>query len=164
MSKYISIGLFYRPLAAKTPVFAVFGLRHLVMLTVGGNLIKLNTGAQHYKPSPIQRHQNHFCIPTSSWWNLAHKLWRSRAWHTEKAWQTKSVTDRQKTQRFSPPRRRVKSDRHQTWHGDRGPRARSFTSKMFGVWRIVSPANFVKIAQGIRPCEAFIFHILIKSK
>ena len=26
----------------------------------------------------------------------------------------------------------MKSDRHQTWHGDRGPRARSFTSKMFG--------------------------------
>jgi len=24
--------------------------------------------------------------------------------------------------------------------------------------------NFVKIAQGIRPCGAFIFHILIKSQ
>ena len=40
-------------------------------------------------------------------------------------------TDRQKTQRFWPPRRRVKSEPHRTWHGDRGPRARSFTSKTF---------------------------------
>jgi len=42
-------------------------------------------------------------------------------------------TDRQKTQRFWLPRRRVKSEPHQTWHGDRGPRARFFTSKTWGV-------------------------------
>jgi len=32
-------------------------------------------------------------------------------------------TNRQtnKTQRFWPPRRRVKSEPHQTWHGDREP-------------------------------------------
>ena len=46
-----------------------------------------------------------------------------------------NVTDRQtgtqKTQRFWPPRRRVKSEPHQTWHGGRGPRARSCTSKTF---------------------------------
>jgi len=30
----------------KTPIFAIFGLRHLVMSTVGGNSRKLNTGAQ----------------------------------------------------------------------------------------------------------------------
>ena len=46
---------------------------------------------------------------------------------------TDKQTDRQKTQRFRPPRRRVKSEPHQTWHGDRGPRARSCTSKTFGV-------------------------------
>jgi len=40
-------------------------------------------------------------------------------------------TDRQKTERFWPPRRRVKSQPHQTWQGDRGPRARSCTSKTF---------------------------------
>jgi len=49
-----------------------------------------------------------------------------------------SVTNRQthkklKTQRFWLPRRRVKSEPHQTWHGDRGPRARSCTSKLLGV-------------------------------
>ena len=42
-------------------------------------------------------------------------------------------TDRQKTQRFWPPRRLVNSEPHQTWHGDRGPRACSCTFKIFGV-------------------------------
>ena len=46
--------------------------------------------------------------------------------------QTDKQTKRQKTQRFWPPRRRVKSEPYQTWHGDRGPRARSCTSKTFG--------------------------------
>jgi len=45
--------------------------------------------------------------------------------------QTNRQTKRQKTQRFCPPRWRVKSEPHQTWHGDRGPRARSCTSKTF---------------------------------
>jgi len=38
--------------------------------------------------------------------------------------QTDRQTDRQtgkKTQRFWPPRRLVKSEPHQTWHGDKGP-------------------------------------------
>ena len=53
----------------------------------------------------------------------------------------KSVTDKQTNghKRFWPPRRQVKSEPHQTWHGDRGPRARSCISKTFGVWCIVSP-------------------------
>ena len=46
-----------------------------------------------------------------------------------------SVTNKQtKNQRFWPPRRRVgrvKSEPHQTWHGDRGPQARSCNSKTF---------------------------------
>jgi len=46
--------------------------------------------------------------------------------------QTDRQTDKE-TQRFCPPRRWVKSEPHQTWHGDRGPRARSCTSKTFGV-------------------------------
>jgi len=37
------------------PFFAAFGLQHLVVSPVGGNLRKLNTGAQqNYKASPIQ--------------------------------------------------------------------------------------------------------------
>ena len=52
-----------------------------------------------------------------------------------------SVTDRQtkKTQRFWSPWPRVKSEPHQTWHGDRGPRAHSLPHKRLGVRRIVSP-------------------------
>jgi len=45
--------------------------------------------------------------------------------------QTDKQTDK-KTERFWPPRRRVKSEPHQTLHGDTGPRARSCTSKTFG--------------------------------
>jgi len=46
--------------------------------------------------------------------------------------QTYKQTDRQKkTQCFWPPRRRVKSEPQKTWHGDRGPRAHSCTSKTF---------------------------------
>ena len=41
-------------------------------------------------------------------------------------------TDKQKNSTFWLPRRRVKSEPHQTWHGDKGPRARSCTSKTFG--------------------------------
>jgi len=46
----------------------------------------------------------------------------------------RSVMDKQtdkKTKRFWLFRRRVKSEPHQTWHGDRGPRACSCTSKTF---------------------------------
>jgi len=47
-------------------------------------------------------------------------------------------TDRQTNKQtnnstFWPTRRRVKSEPHQTWHSDRGPRARSCTSNTFGV-------------------------------
>ena len=49
-----------------------------------------------------------------------HKLWCWKAWRTDK-----------KTQRFWPPRWRVKSEPYQTWHSDRGPWAHSCTSKTF---------------------------------
>ena len=47
-----------------------------------------------YKPSPIHRHQNHFCTPTPSYRNLAHNLWRSKAWRTNRQ------TNRQKNSTF----------------------------------------------------------------
>ena len=47
---FVSIGLFFRPLAAKTPNFCqflrYFGLRHLVMSPIVINLRKWSTGAQ----------------------------------------------------------------------------------------------------------------------
>jgi len=91
------------------------------------------TRLHNYKSSPIQRYQNRFCTPTSSWRNRAHNVWRSKAWRTNRH------TDRQKTQRFWTPRRRAKSEPYQTWHGDRGPRARFCTSKPLVVWGTISP-------------------------
>jgi len=114
-------GLFCRPLAAKSLNFCLFGLRHLVMSTVGGNLSKLNTGAQ---------------LQIFPYLTASKPFLYSNAFIAKLGEQTltfKSVTDRQKAQRFSPPRRWVKSEPHQTWHGDRGPRARSCTFKTFGV-------------------------------
>ena len=47
VTNFVSIGLFCRPLAAKTPQFLrFFGLRHLVLSPIGNSLTKLNTGAQ----------------------------------------------------------------------------------------------------------------------
>jgi len=110
------------PCVGEKPQFLpFFGLRHLVLSPIGNSLTKLNT-VHNYKPSPIQRHQNRFCTPTPSWQNRAHNLWRSKA---DK--QTK------KTQRFWPHRRRVKYKHHQSWHGDRGPRARSCTCTFGGL-------------------------------
>jgi len=67
----------------KTPIFAVFWTRHLVLSPTGSSLTKLNTGAQ-LQTSPIQRHQNRFCTPTLSWQNRAQILWRSKAWWTKR--------------------------------------------------------------------------------
>ena len=131
---FVSIGLFCCPLAAKNPqflpIFAIFGLRHLVLSPIGNSLTKLNTGAQ------LQT----FPYPTVSKSFLYSNAFMAKSGALTLTF--KSVTDRQtnrqtdrqtkKTQRFWLPRRRVKSEPHQTWHGDRGPRARSFTSKTFG--------------------------------
>ena len=57
----------------KLQILLFFGLWHFVVSPVGGNLRKLNT-VHNYKLSPVQRYQNHFCTPTPSWQNRAHKL------------------------------------------------------------------------------------------
>jgi len=81
----------------KPTIFAIFELRHLVMSSIGIDLRKLSTCAQlqtktqrktnpksEVTHSPIQRHQRGFCTPTPSWRNRAHKLWRSKAWRTDR--------------------------------------------------------------------------------
>jgi len=83
------------------------GLRHLLMSTVGGNLRKLNTGAQ------LQT----FPYPAASK-SFMYSNGRTNSDVQKRDGQTK-------TQRFSPPRRRVKSEPYQTWHGDRGLRTSS---------------------------------------
>ena len=124
--KIVTIGLFCRPLALNNPNFLpTFGLRHLVMSTVGGNLRKLNTGAQ-LQTFPYATASNRFCTPTPSWRNRAHKLYVQK-----RDGQTNKQANREKNSSFWSPRRRVKSELHQTWHGDSGPRARSCTSETF---------------------------------
>jgi len=44
-----------------------------------------------------------------------------------------------KTKRFSPPRWRVKSKPHQTWHGDKDLKHVLAPRKTVGIRRIVSP-------------------------
>jgi len=112
------------------PFLPFFGFRHLVMSPIVINLRKLSTGAQlqtfpYPKASKSFLYSNAF-VAKSGAQTLTFKS------VTDK--QTNRQTDRQikKTQRFWPPRRRVKHEPHQTWHGDRGSRARSCTSKTFG--------------------------------
>jgi len=124
---FFSIGSFCRPVAAKNRNFCrfFFGLRHLVMSPTGINLRKVSTGAQ------LQT----FPYPTASKSFLYSNAFMAKSGAQSLTFKsmTDKQTNRQKTQRFWPPRRRVKSEPHQTWHGDRGLRAHSCTSKTFGV-------------------------------
>jgi len=105
----------------KTPIFAVFlqffGLRHLVMSPTGISLRKMSTGAQ-LQTFPYPTASKSFLYPQ----RLHGEFGRTNSDVQKRDEQTRH-TDRQtkKTQRFWPPRRRVKSEPHQTWHGDRGP-------------------------------------------
>ena len=125
VQNFVLIGLFCRPLLAKkTPIFALFGLRHLVLSPIGNNLTKMNTCA----------HLQTFPYPTASKSFLCSNAFvaKSGAQSLTSKSVTNKQTDKQKTERFWPPRRRVKPEPHQTWHGDREPRARSCAFKTFG--------------------------------
>ena len=122
----VSIGVFCRPLLAKTPIFAVFWTSAFSVVASWQQSDNVEHG---YTTTNIpQRYQHRSCTPATSWRNQAYNLTFKRV--TNK--QTDRPTDRQKTKRFWPPRQRVKSEPQQTCHGDRGPRALSCTSKTFG--------------------------------
>jgi len=141
LRNFVSIGLFCRPVASKKqclPFFAVFWTS------------AFSDVANWHQSQKVEHGCTTTILPLSNGIKIVSVLQclhgeigrtlsdvQKRDGQTNR--QTNRQTDRQKTQRFWPPRRRVKSEPHQTWHGDRGPRARSFTSKTFGVWRIVSP-------------------------
>ena len=101
-----------------------FGLWHLMVSPIGSSLRKLNMGAQ-LETFPYPSASKSFLYSNAF---MAKSGAQSRTFKSV----TNRQTDREKTRRFWPPRRRVKSEPHQTWHGDRGPRARSCTSKTFG--------------------------------
>ena len=109
MLKFASISLLCRLLAAKTPIFLpFFGLRHLVVSPVGGNLRKFNIGAQ------LQIWLSNFIKIVSLLHRLHGEIGRINSDVQKRDKQTDKQTDKN------------------TWHGDRGPRARSCTSKTFG--------------------------------
>ena len=131
MPNFVSIGLFCRPLLAKKTTFChilpYFGLRYLVVPPFCSSLRTLNTGAQ------LQT----FSYPMVSKSFLYSDINAFTAKSGAQFLTFKSVTNRQtnkqaKNSTFWPLRRRVKSEPHQTWHGERRPRVRSCTSKTFG--------------------------------
>ena len=112
----------------KTTILPFFELRHLVVSPVGRSLRKLNMAAQ-LQTFPYPTASKSFLyfnafVAKSGAQTLTFKSVTNR--------QRDIQTDRQKTQRFWTPRRRVKSKPHQTWHGDRGPQARCRISITFG--------------------------------
>jgi len=79
----------------KPPFLPFFGLRRLMVSTVGSSLRNLDTVAQlRTFPSPTVSTLFVSVLQTPSWQNGTHNLWRSKAWRTNR--QTDRQTDRQK--------------------------------------------------------------------
>ena len=125
---FVSIGLFCRPLAAKNPpIFVIFWTSAFSVVANWQQSDKVEHGCTTTN-LPLS---NGIKI-VSLLQRLDGEIGRTNSDVQKRDGQTNKQTDKQtdkKTQRFWSPRRRVKSEPHQTWHGDRGPRARSFTSK-----------------------------------
>ena len=122
---FVSIGLFCRPLPEKKTIFATFWTSAF-------------SGVANWQQSDKVEH---VCtttkLPQSNGIKIVSVLQRLHG-EIERTISDVQKRDEQtnrqtkKTQCFWPPRRRLKSEPHQTWHGDRVPRARSITSKTFG--------------------------------
>jgi len=122
---FVSIGLFCRPLLAKKKtIFAVFWTS---AFRVVANW-QLSDKVEHGCTTTNRPLSNGIKIVS-----VLQRLHGEMGRTISDVQKRDEQTNRQKTRRFWPPRRRMKSEPHQTWHGDRGPRARSCTSKTFGV-------------------------------
>jgi len=113
----------------KTPIFAVFGLWRLVLSPIGNSLTKLNMGTQ-LKTFPYPTASKSFLYSNAF---MAKSGAHSLTFKSVTNKQTSRQTDRQtKNSTFldTPAAGEIRA--HQTWHGDRGPRVRSCTSKTFG--------------------------------
>jgi len=123
-----SVGLCRQP----PPIFLPFiGLWYSVVSPVGISVRKFNTGAR-LQTFPDPTASKLFLYSNSF---MAKQGAQTLTFQSVTNKQTDRQTDKQKTQRFWPPRRRVKSEPHQTCHGDRGLQACSCTSKTFGIRR-----------------------------
>jgi len=124
----VSIGLFCRALAAKNPILAIF----VVFWSSAFSDV-----ANWHQSQKVEHGCTTTNLPLFNGIKTVSVLQRlhgefGRTNVQKRDGQTDKQTNRQKTQRFWPPQRRVKSEPHQTWRGDRGPRARSCTSKLLG--------------------------------
>jgi len=121
---FVSIGLFFPLCWRKTPTFAVCWTSAFSGVTCWQQTEKVHQDCTTTD------------LPLSNGIKIVSVLQRlhGEIGHTNSDVQKRDEqTDRQaKTQRFWPPQWPVKFEPHQTWHGDRGPRARSYTSKTFG--------------------------------
>ena len=125
---FVSIGLFCRPLAAKNPP----NFCHILPFSGVANWQHSLTKVEHGCTTtslPLSTVSKSFLYSNAF---MAKSGAQSLTFKNVTNKQTDKQTNRQKTQRFWLPRRRVKSEPYQTLHGDRGPRARSFISKTFG--------------------------------
>ena len=126
----VSIGLFCRPLTAKIPqflpIFAIFWTSAFSVVAKWQQSDKVEYGCTTTNlplPSGIKI--------VSVLQRLHGEIGRTISDVQKGDGQTDKQTDKQKTQRFCPPPQRVKSELHQTWHGDRGSRACSCIPKSF---------------------------------
>jgi len=124
LRNFATIGLFCHPLAAKPPPnFCSFWTSAFSDVASWHQSQKVEQGCTTTN-LPLSN-----CIKTVSVLQRLHgEIWRTISDIQKRDEQT----DRRKTQRFWPPRRRVKSEPRQTWQGGRGPRARCCTCKTFG--------------------------------
>ena len=99
----------------KTPIFAVFWTSAFSVVANWQQSDKVEhrcTTTNHPLPNGIKI--------VSVLQRLHVEIWRTNSDVQKRDGQTDRQTDK-KTQRFWPPWPRVKSEPHQTWHGDRGP-------------------------------------------
>jgi len=124
LQNFVSMVYSVVPWLRKTPIFAVFWTSAFSGVAHWQQSEKVEHGAQ-LQTFPYLAISKSFLYSNAFMAKLGHNLWHSKAWRTDRQ------TVKQKTERFWLPRWRVKSEPHQTWHGDRGLRARSSTSKTF---------------------------------
>ena len=126
---FVSIGLFCHPLFVKNPNFYRFWTSAFSVVANWQQSDKVEQGC-----TTINLHLSNGIKIVSVLQCLHGEIGRTMSDDQNREEQTDIQTDRQtKNSTFLAPRRRVKSEPHQTWHGDRGPRARSCISKKFGV-------------------------------
>ena len=127
---FVSIGLFCRPLAAKNPQFLpIFAIFWTSAFSVVANWQQSDKVEHGYTTANLPLPNGIKIVSVLQ--RLHGEIGRTISDVQKRDGQTNKQTNRQthrhKNSTFWP----VKSEPHQTWHGDRGPRARSFTSKTF---------------------------------